>query len=389
MLTAISRYGARVVPNTQQIIAELSRRDQLVQGPHIARFERAFADVIGAARATATSYGRMAFYYILKALDLPLGSEVVVPALTFWVVPEIVRVAGARVVFADIDPRSFTLRPEAFERAITPRTRAVVPTHLWGLPCDMDAILEIAARHKIAVVEDCAHALGATYRGRQVGTLGDASFFSFQTLKPLNTYGGGMAVVGDAAIAQRVAELTAAERWPDVRSVRKRLLIGRVQRIGIRPRVFTWSLFPLLWLMSWYRARPDVYLWEHIRRLDPLPASYTERYSNAQAAIGLEGLSRFHAWTTVARANAAEMNRELRGLSGIQPPFVPIDRTHVFYQYCAYVPNRDRFVRACLRRGLDIETLHADVCPRLDLFAAEAAPVPGADRAAQAVQVPV
>src|SRR5438874_12944552 len=195
MLTAISRYGARVLPDTEQIVARTKARGQFIQGPEIAEFERAFERRAGSGHAIAASYGRMAFYYILKALELPAGSEIVVPALTFWVVPELARVAGLKVVFADVDPSTFTLAPEAFERAITPATRVVVPTHLYGLPCDMESIAAIAARRGIRVVEDCAHALGATYKGRQVGTIGDAGFFSFQTLKPLNCYGGGMAVV--------------------------------------------------------------------------------------------------------------------------------------------------------------------------------------------------
>src|SRR2546425_3831692 len=141
MLTAISRYGARVLPNTEEIVAGCKARGEFIQGPHIARFERAFAQRIGTGHAIAASYGRMAFYYILKALELPAGSEIVLPALTFWVVPALAKVAGLKVVFADIAPATFTMDPAALERAITPATKAVVPTHLYGLPCDMDAIL--------------------------------------------------------------------------------------------------------------------------------------------------------------------------------------------------------------------------------------------------------
>src|SRR5204863_1084439 len=201
------------------------------------QFERAFAARLGAGRAIATSYGRMAFFHILQALDLPAGSEIVIPALTFWVIPELARRAGLRPVFADIDPATFTLDPAAFERAITPATRAVVPTHLYGLPCDMDPILTIARRHRLAVIEDCAHALGANVGGRPVGTLGDAGFFSFQTLKPLNCYGGGLALVRDSGIAARVRALAERERWPDEKRVTNRLLVGRLQRIFIKPWV--------------------------------------------------------------------------------------------------------------------------------------------------------
>ena len=246
MLTAIPRYGARVIPNTEQIIEAMRGAGQLIDGPHVAAFERALADRAGARHAISASYGRMAFFYLLEALGLPRGSEIIFPALTFWVVPEMARVAGLTPVFADVDPATFNLDPAAFERAITPRTRAVVPTHLYGLPCDMDAILRIARRHRLAVIEDCAHALGATWHGHPVGTIGDAGFFSFQLLKPLNTYGGGMAVTNDAGVAARVAARARAEAPPTEAEVLRRLWLGRVQRIAIRPRVFTASLFPLL-----------------------------------------------------------------------------------------------------------------------------------------------
>src|SRR4029078_9469935 len=103
-------------------------------------------------------------YFILKAMDFPAGSEIIVPALTFWVVPEITRVAGLKPVFAHIDPATFTLCPNAVERAITPNTRAILPTHLYGLACDMDPILELARRHSLKVIEDCARSLVAAYR---------------------------------------------------------------------------------------------------------------------------------------------------------------------------------------------------------------------------------
>jgi dTDP-4-amino-4,6-dideoxygalactose transaminase len=330
----------------------------------------------------------MAFYYLLKALDLSPGSEVIFPALTFWVVPEMARVLGLKPVFVDVNPDTFNLDPEALERAVTDDTRVVVPTHLYGLPCDLDRVLEIADRRRLFVIEDCAHSLGALYRGRPVGTLGDAAFFSFQTLKPLNTYGGGMAVVRDPALARKVAALVRAEPWPSESEVRRKLLTGRVQRIMVRPSVFRWTLFPLLWVASFFRARPDVYLWEAIRPLDPLPPDYRRRYSNVQAALGLAGLRHLPQWTAATCRHAELLSAAMSRLPAVRLPVVPPDRTHVFYQYCLRVPDRDRLVRACIRRGLDIETLHVDVCPQLPLFQPYGAPCPGAVRAAQAVQLP-
>jgi perosamine synthetase len=390
MLTAISRYGVRVVPETRAIIRRCETRGELIEGPAIEQFERAFAARLGSGTAVATSYGRMAFFHILRALDLPAGSEIVIPALTFWVIPELARRAGLRPVFADVDPATFTLDPAALERAITPATRAVVPTHLYGLPCDMDPIVTMARRHGLAIIEDCAHALGATYRGRPVGTLGDAALFSFQTLKPLNAFGGGMAVIQDPAVAERVRGQVYSLPWPDEGRVRNRFKIGRAQRFFTQPGMFTLVAFPILWTASWFNANPDVYLWETIRPLDPLPAAYRERFPNAQAAVGLAALERLDAWTAASQAHARAIDRVLAGSPGVQVPVVPDDRTHVYYQYCVYVPDRDDLVMRCIRRGIDIETLHVDVCTRLALFAdLQSAPTPGADRASAAVQVPV
>jgi dTDP-4-amino-4,6-dideoxygalactose transaminase len=394
MLTAISRYGARVLPDTEEIVASCKTRGEFIQGPHIARFEAAFARRAGVApgHAVTASYGRMAFYYILKALDLPPGSEIIVPALTFWVVPELARVAGFKVAFADVDPATFTMDPAALERAITPDTRAIVPTHLYGLPCDMDAIMTIAARHDLRVIEDCAHALGATYDGRPVGTFGDAGFFSFQTLKPLNCYGGGLALVKDPGVAARVRELAEREPWPDHKRVENRLLVGRAQRIFIRPEVFTISAFPILWFSSLIGANPDVYLWETIRPLNPLPESYPERFPNVQAAIGLAALEQLDQWTELTVRHARAMDRALVGLAGVTAPVVPPKRTHVYYQYCVQAPKRDELVVRCVRRGVDIETLHVDVCSDMELFTgSRVVPegAPGARRAAGAMQVPV
>jgi len=250
---------------------------QGVRGPAIREFEERFASYHGVRHAVAASYGRMAFYYILRALDLPAGSEILIPALTFWVVPEMARVAGLRPVFVDVDPHTYTLDPRALATALTERTRAVVPTHLYGQPCDMEAILTVAERHGLIVIEDCAHALGATYRGRKVGTFGHAAFFSFQLLKGLNTYGGGMAITDDDALARRIRRLAEAEPWPSALSVLGKLVLGWLQQVFISPRGFTFSLFPVFWLVQVLKRGADD---------DP-----SQLFSLSQAHCGLFGLA--------------------------------------------------------------------------------------------------
>jgi perosamine synthetase len=389
MLTAISRYGARFPPDMDEVVEGCRRRGELVQGPQLQEFEEEMARRLGGGRAVATSYGRVAFLYVLQALGLPPGSEVVFPALTFWVMPEMARVAGLQPVFADVDPCTMNMDPASLERVLSPRTRAVVPTHLYGRPCDMYEILCIARRRGLRVIEDCAHALGATYRGRPVGTFGDAAIFSFQILKPLNTLGGGMACTNDRALGHRLAALQRADAWPTAARVERRLRLGRLERALIAPRGFTLTGFPLLWALSFTRARPDVYMWEKVRPLHPLPAAYRQRYSNVQAALGLAGLAHLDEWTRQARSNAETLTRALDDIPGVGPPADPHDRLHVYYQYSVYVPDREATVRACLRRGLDVEYHHMDVCPDLPLFAGCWGEARGARRTTGTIQLPV
>ncbi|HYM21843.1 MAG TPA: aminotransferase class I/II-fold pyridoxal phosphate-dependent enzyme [Vicinamibacterales bacterium] len=390
-MAAIARFGTRMVPELERIIRECREQKQLVQGPHIAAFEDEYARFLGGGhvRAVSTEYGRMGLYFILKALDLPPGSEIIVPALTFWVVPEITRVAGLTPVFADIDPATFTMRPEAAERAITPKTRAILPTHLYGMACDLDPIVALAKRHNLKIVEDCAHSLGAQYKGRMVGTHGDAAFFSFQAFKPLNTFGGGLTWVRDASVAKRVSEFAEAEEWPTGKRVEEILRIGYWQYTFIRPKVFTWSLFPIWWAASFTDWKPEKRLWEEVRRLDPLPAHYRGRFSNVQAGIGRAGLARLPEYIERTRRHAKTLNEMLGDLPGVTVPSIPEGRTHVYYQYCAYVPDSVDLVRRCIRRGVDVAPMHVDDCTKMPLFGWQGPPAPGAAKAMTAVQVPV
>ena len=388
---AIGRFGTRVVPEMGQIIRECREKKQLVEGPYVEAFEQEFARILGSGhvKTCSTEFGRTALYFILKAMNLPPGSEIIVPALTFWVVPEITRVAGLKPVFADIDPDTFTLCPRAVERAITPNTRAILPTHLYGLSCDMDPILELARKHDLKVIEDCAHSLGATYKGRMVGTLGDASFFSFQAFKPLNTFGGGLAWMRDETLARRVSELADGEASPDEKRVEKILFSGKWQHTFIRPKVFTFSLFPIWYAASWTDAKPEQRLWERVRPLDPLPEKYRGRFTNVQAAIGRAGLKRLPEFIDRTRRHARILNDLLADVPGAIVPRAPQGREHVYYQYCVYVPDSEAIVKRCIRRGVDVAPMHVDVCPKMELFGASPAAFPGAEKASTAVQVPV
>ncbi|MCC7178633.1 MAG: DegT/DnrJ/EryC1/StrS family aminotransferase [Acidobacteria bacterium] len=179
-----------------------------VLGPEVEAFEAEFAAACGTPHAVGVGTGTDAITLVLRALDIGPGDEVITPPLSAAYSALAVMMAGARPVFADIDPARLTLDPAAFEAAITSRTRAVLPVHLYGQPADMTAILAIAARHRLAVVEDAAQAHLATSEGRPVGTMGVAGAFSFYPTKNLGALGdGGAVVTRDGELAARVKRL--------------------------------------------------------------------------------------------------------------------------------------------------------------------------------------
>lgn len=179
-----------------------------VLGPEVEAFEAEFAAACGTPHAVGVGTGTDAITLVLRALDIGPGDEVITPPLSAAYSALAVMMAGARPVFADIDPARLTLDPAAFEAAITPRTRAVLPVHLYGQPADMTAILAMAARHRLAVVEDAAQAHLATSEGRPVGTMGVAGAFSFYPTKNLGALGdGGAVVTRDGELAARVKRL--------------------------------------------------------------------------------------------------------------------------------------------------------------------------------------
>jgi len=166
-------------------------------------FEEAFAAAHGASFGVTATSGTAAIEIALRAAGLQRGDEVIVPALTFYATAFAALVQGFKPVFCDIDPDTWCIDPEQIERLITPRTRAIVPVHLGSRMADMDRIGEIARKHRLAVIEDCAHAHGMQWNGRHAGTFGDAGCFSFQTSKLMTCGEGGIIVTNDAQMEER------------------------------------------------------------------------------------------------------------------------------------------------------------------------------------------
>jgi dTDP-4-amino-4,6-dideoxygalactose transaminase len=181
---------------------------QFTLGSEVAAFEREFADHCGAAHGVGVNTGTSALHLALLAAGVGPGDEVITVPFTFVATASSIHYTGARPVFVDIDPVSFTMDPAALEAAITPRTKAIIPVHLYGQPADMDPIVDVARRHGLVVIEDACQAHGAEYHGRRAGSLGHMGCFSFYPGKNLGAYGeGGMVVTSDPSYARTIRML--------------------------------------------------------------------------------------------------------------------------------------------------------------------------------------
>ena len=198
-----AQYRA-IKAEVDEAIARVLENASFILGPEVEAFEEAFAAYVGARYCVALNSGTAAVQLAVQALGIGPGDEVIVPANTFFATAEAVSTAGARPVFVDVDPLTYNIDAAKIEAAITPRTRAIIPVHLYGQPADLDAVFEVARRRGLAVVEDAAQAHGAEYKGHRVGALGEAGSFSFYPGKNLGAYGeGGAVVTNDHEVAHR------------------------------------------------------------------------------------------------------------------------------------------------------------------------------------------
>lgn len=263
-------------------IKEVLESGMIVQGPKVAAFEQAFAEYLGARNAVAVNSGTAALHVALLAYGVKGGQEVLVPSLTFFATASTVLMCGARPVFADVDRDLYTVDPRDAKKALSPKTKLVIPVHLYGQTAEMDPLLELAHDRGMVVIEDAAQAHGAIYRGKKAGTLGDASCFSFYATKTMTTVEGGMIVTDDDEIAQKC-----------------RLL----------------------------RDHGQATKYNHVT------IGYNYRMSEVSAAIGLVQLKRLDNFITRRRQNAAILTNGLKDIGSVTPPLEGPDRLHTYYQY--------------------------------------------------------
>jgi len=282
----------------KQAVLDVLESKQLVQGARVEAFEKAFASFCGVKHAVATSSGTTALQTAILAHGIGPGDEVITTPFTFIASANAVLFAGAKPVFVDIDERTYNLNPCLIEAAITPRTKAILPVHLFGNPCDMEAIMDIAAQRGLVVIEDACQAHGATVKGRKVGSFGTGCF-SFYPTKNITTAEGGIVTTDDDELADRA-----------------RLIRNHGQR--------------------------QRYYHETI--------GYNFRLTEIQAAIGLAQLEKLELFTTARQTNAAYLNQRLKG---VITPYVPPGCRHVYHQYTIRVPDRrDQLAEYLRERGI-------------------------------------
>lgn len=288
--------------SVREAIDRVVKRGWFVLGPEVEAFENEFAQTAGARKAIGVGNGTDAIALLLRALGIGPGDEVIVPSMTAAFTGLAVLMAGARPVFADVEPGTLTLEPAACEAAITPRTRAIIAVHLYGQPADMEALSRIASRSGVALVEDCCQAHGATAAGRPVGTFGAGGAFSFYPTKNLGALGdGGAVVTNDDALAAKIRRLRnggQADRYRHVEAgVNSRLdeLQAAVLRARL-PQLAAWTERRRALARRYRRLLPaSLDLVEHreaghVYHLFPVRSPQRDALQAALAAAGIETL---------------------------------------------------------------------------------------------------
>ena len=300
-------------------VVEILRSGWLTTGSRVKQFEENFALHTGAAHAVAVNSGTAALHLALDAIGLQEGDEVVVPTMTFTATAQVVLYFKARPVLVDCRPDTLNMDPDQIERKITPKTRAVIPVHIAGQPCDMQRILEIARKHNLKVIEDAAHALPARYQEKMVGTIGDITCFSFYATKTITTGEGGMATTDNAEWADRMRMMSlhgiSHDSWK------------RYTKEG-----------------SWY--------------YEVLHPGFKYNLTDIAAAIGVEQLKKCNAFWEARRRIATIYDQALADVPEIHVPVCRSYAQHAWHLYVIQLDlerlrfNRNRFIEALREEGI-------------------------------------
>lgn len=301
-------YGHQTIDEQDiQAVASVLRGDYITTGPVVEAFEQKVADYVGANYAVAVANGTAALHIACLAAGIGPGDEVITSPITFAASANCAWYVGARPVFADIDPLTYNIAPQEIEKKITPRTKAVIPVHFAGQPCDLDAIDAIAKKHGLLVIEDGAHALGASYHGTRIGSFSQMTIFSFHPVKPITTGEGGMVVTNDERLYRRL-------------KLFRNHGITREQE---------------LMEDGWQEQKEGWYYQQ-------LELGYNYRMTDFQAALGVSQMKKLDAFLARREEIAARYNQAFASNTQIEIPHLQRDVKSGWHLYVIRIREKDR-----------------------------------------------
>lgn len=336
-----------------------------VDTEQVGELEQAFAAYVGASDCHAFATARAAVFHSLKSQGLPPASEIVMPPITIRGMLHAVEALGLKPVFVDLDPDTLVFDPVLLRRAITPRTRAVLLTYLFGVGVDPTEIVSICSEHQLFLIEDFSHSLGASCGGRQLGTFGDVGVYSCSATKTLDAYGGGLAVTNTAEMARRLSDEQSELRPPPRRRLPLKVLRSLLWNLSLRRPLFSCIVLPTLRALR--SVVPDVAetlsgAEPERRARDRLPLGAYERFTSRQAVIGLRQLREVPGTDSVRHANAVAVRSTLESLDASTPAGCPGARG-VDWQTVVVVDDPDRFTTLMARNGVDVATTNLILLP--------------------------
>lgn len=351
------------------VLTHLALPHSLQSHDKISEFETAYAKFIGTREAISFPKCRSALYFILKALEFEKGSEIILPAYTFWVDVEVVILNDLVPVFVDVDLNTQNIQTESIESAITPKTKAILFPHLNGLACDMDAIEAIAKKHHIRIIEDCARACGGHYKKRRLGST-DIGAFSFGYGKSFYAIGGGAVTTNDLELATRLRDLKKNFQQMDLIPLYKLLLKGSILKVLNTPSFHGLSLFPCAYD---YQAKnnPRFKSWFEIRRTpyDDIPKDFHTDMNNVQVKIALRQIASIDKSNQLRKRNMAILNEELRDLHElIIPDQGNEDCEHVCVHYAIWTEQKNELQVHLLNNRIDAQDESAEDVTQIESY---------------------
>ena len=350
---------------------------------NVKAFEDNFAAYLGVKHAICVPSGRWGLYYILKNMGLEGGDEIILPSFTYFAVPSAVTALGLKPVFADIESDSLNISDKSIAVNITDKTRAIIPTHLCGFPCDMDKIRDVIDSKDICIIEDCAQSLGSEYKGHKTGSLGYASYFTFGITKNFTTLSGGMVATNNTDLFERIKgdldKLLPAGKGVTLSLLLKAYIMKIATSKALFPITYTSMLSASLFGMDVI----DLIFREKESSLGNAPRERS--FNNIQAELGIEELLSLDTKNTACQATGLRLYEALKGRDRIGVPRLIENSKNIFSGCPVFFRDKSKAKRYLLTKGIDSSCGYMQNCASLTLFKEFERNCPNSQKAAKKV----